>query len=55
MVPRGRCAMDVLSACCCGLDIQKKTVVACLMTSAEGQPPLQEVRTFRTMTAELLR
>ena len=46
--------MDVIYACCCGLDIHKKTVVACLMTSAEGQPPQKEVRTFRTMTAELL-
>jgi hypothetical protein len=46
--------MAVIDACCCGLDIQNKTVVSCLMTSAEGQPPLQEVRTFRTMTAELL-
>jgi transposase len=45
--------MDVISACCCGLDIPKKTGVACLMTSAAGQPPLNEVRTFRTMTAEL--
>jgi transposase len=46
--------MDVIYACCCGLDIHKKTVVACLMTSAKGQPPTKEVRTFRTMTAELL-
>jgi transposase len=46
--------MDVIYACCGGLDIHKKTVVACLMTSAKGQPPLKEVRTFRTMTAELL-
>ena len=50
----GRCSMDVIYACCCGLDIHKKTVVACLMTSAKGQPPTKEVRTFRTMTAELL-
>jgi transposase len=47
--------MDVIYACCCGLDIHKKTVAACLMTSAKGQPPTKEVRTFRTMTAELLR
>jgi transposase len=46
--------MDVIYACCCGLDIHKKTVVACLMTSAKGQPPMKEVRTVRTMTAELL-
>jgi transposase len=46
--------MDVVSSRCCGLDIHKKTVVACLSSSAQGQPPQKEVRTFRTMTAELL-
>src|SRR4029077_6014301 len=47
-------AMDVLYPRCCGLDIHKKLVVACLVTpSAEGQPQ-QEVRSFGTMTAELL-
>jgi transposase len=46
--------MDVIYARCCGLDIHKKTMVACLISSAQGQPPQQEVRTFRTMTAELL-
>jgi transposase len=46
--------MDVLYSRCCGLDIHKKTVVACLISSAPGQRPQKEVRTFRTMTAELL-
>jgi transposase len=46
--------MDVIYARCCGLDIHKKTVVACLISSAPGQQPEREVRTFRTMTAELL-
>jgi transposase len=46
--------MDVLYARCCGLDIHKKTVVACLISGAQGPPPQKEVRTFRTMTAELL-
>jgi transposase len=46
--------MDVIYARCCGLDIHKKTVVACLISSAPEQPPQTEVRTFRTMTAELL-
>ena len=45
--------MDVIYARCCGLDIHKKTVVACLISSAQGQQPQKEVRTFRTMTAEL--
>jgi transposase len=46
--------MDVIYARCCGLDIHKKTVVACLISSAPRQPPQKEVRTFRTVTAELL-
>ena len=46
--------MDVMYSCCCGLDVHKKTVVACLITSAEGPEPVKEIRTFRTMTADLL-
>jgi hypothetical protein len=49
-----RYAMDVIYSRCCGLDVHKKTVVACLITSTPGQPPQKEVRTFRTMTIELL-
>jgi len=46
--------MDVVYTQCCGLDVHKKTVVACLITSTEGAEPLKEIRTFRTMTADLL-
>ena len=46
--------MDVVYTHCCGLDVHKKTVVACLITSTEGAEPLKEIRTFRTMTADLL-
>jgi transposase len=46
--------MDVIYTHCCGLDVHKKTVVACLITSAEGLEPVKEIRTFRTMTADLL-
>jgi transposase len=46
--------MDVIYPRCCGLDIHKKTVVACLMTSEAGQLPAQTIRTFSTMTADLL-
>jgi transposase len=46
--------MQVLYPCCCGLDIHKKFVVACLMTTnAEGHVQ-KESRTFRTMTQDLL-
>lgn len=46
--------MDVLYPRCCGLDIHKKTVVACRILSTAGPEPLKETRTFRTMTADLL-
>jgi transposase len=46
--------MDVIHTRGCGLDIHKKTVVACLMTSEERQPPVKTIRTFSTMTADLL-
>src|ERR1044072_149905 len=49
-----RCMMDVVYSQCCGLDVHKKTVAACLITSTEGPEPVKEIRTFRTMTADLL-
>ena len=45
--------MDALHECCCGLDVHKQTVVACLLrTTAEGRR--KELRTFGTMTDALL-
>lgn len=41
--------MQVVYERCCGLDVHKKTVVACVMT-----PEGKEVRTFGTMTTDLL-
>jgi transposase len=41
--------MEVVYACCCGLDVHAKTVVACLMTKGR-----KEIRTFATMTEDLL-
>mgnify|MGYP001254850004 CR=1 FL=1 len=41
--------MEVLHEWCCGLDVHKKTVVACVMT-----PAGRETRTFPTMTKNLL-
>src|SRR5262245_57052215 len=46
--------MDVLYPRCCGLDVHKKTVVACCMLSTKGRKPVKETRTFRTMTTDLL-
>ncbi len=41
--------MEVLYSHCCGLDVHKKSVVACAMT-----PAGKELRTFGTITAELM-
>jgi transposase len=42
--------VQVVHERCCGLDVHKKNVVACVLT-----PEGQQVRTFGTMTGELLR
>src|SRR5712692_10236639 len=42
-------AVSVTYSSCAGLDIHKKTVVACVIT-----PELEEIRTFGTMTKDLL-
>ena len=39
---------------CCGLDVHQQTVVACLITPGPDGQPTKEVRTFGTMTADLL-
>ena len=46
--------MEVLYERCCGLDIHKRTVVACLLTLGPGGQPTKAIRTFGTMTEELL-
>ena len=46
--------MDVIYERCCGLDIHKKTVVACVLISRPGRPAHKELRTFETMTGDLL-
>jgi transposase len=42
--------MQVVYECCCGLDVHKRTVVACVYT-----PEGKETRTFDTMTGDLLK
>lgn len=39
---------------CCGLDVHKRDVVACLLLAAQGKS-IKEVRTFATTTADLRR
>jgi transposase len=46
--------MQVLYERCCGLDVHKKSVVACLLLAPAGRASSREVRTFGTMTDDLL-
>ena len=42
--------MEVLYACCCGIDVHAKMLVACVVKQGK-----KAVRTFSTMTEDLLR
>jgi len=46
--------MDIVHDRCCGLDIHKKTVVACLIAPGPDGKPKKEIRSFGTMTGDLL-
>src|SRR6266702_8296293 len=46
--------MDVVYPRCCGIDIHKKTAVVCVIASDTKGPPHKEIRTFGTMTDDLL-
>ena len=46
--------MEVVHRRCCGLDVHKQSVVACVLLSDPSGPPQREVRTFGTFTHEVL-
>jgi transposase len=46
--------MQVLYSCCCGLDIHKQFIVACLLTTQTDGSVQKELRTFTTMPQDLL-
>ena len=46
--------MEVVYERCCGLDIHKQTVVACVILPGAPGKPRKAIRTFGTMTADLL-
>jgi len=47
--------MDVLYTHCAGLDVHKKTVVACCLTPGSAGTVQREIRTFSTLTPDRLR
>lgn len=46
--------MDVIYERCCGLDVHKRTIAACLIVPGMSGAPQKEIRTFGTMTEDLL-
>lgn len=46
--------MDVMYERCCGLDVHKRTIVACLIVPGATGKPTRAIRTFGTMTEEIL-
>ncbi len=45
--------MQVQYAQCCGIDVHKDTVTACLIVPGADGQPVKESRTFSTMTGDL--
>jgi len=46
--------MEVVYERCCGLDVHKKSVVACLITPSPDGKPIKETRSFGTMTEDIV-
>jgi transposase len=46
--------LDVIYERCCGLDVHKRSVVACLIVPGTHGEPRKEIQTFGTMTEDLL-
>jgi len=47
--------MQVVYPCCCGLDVHKKSVTACVLWAEDGGKSRKEKRSFGTFTRDLLR
>jgi transposase len=46
--------LDTLHERCCGLDIHKDSIVACLLVRGDATRPAKELRRFSTMTDDIL-
>ena len=46
--------MHVVYTHCCGLDVHKRSITACLLVSGAGGKGQHEIRRFGTMTRDLL-
>lgn len=46
--------MEIVYPACCGIDVHKRSVTACILTPGPGTAPTKAIRTFGTMTDDLL-
>jgi transposase len=46
--------MEAIIERCCGIDVHKKTITVYLMVGAKGEKPRSTIKTFSTMTRDLL-
>jgi transposase len=46
--------MEAIIEKCCGLDVHQGNIVACLLVGGPNERPRKEIRSFGTMTADLL-
>ncbi|WP_240968303.1 IS110 family transposase [Paenibacillus aquistagni] len=46
--------LEAILECCAGLDVHQESVVACVLSGPLDRKPQCEIRTFGTMTEELL-
>ncbi|MBC7334841.1 MAG: transposase, partial [Clostridia bacterium] len=47
--------MEVIFEHCCGLDVHKETVTACLISPSPDGKPQKEIRTYGTMSDDLIK
>src|ERR1019366_171727 len=47
--------MDIVHHCCAGIDVHKKTIVICVLTSPTTGSPTRVLRTFSTLPPDLQR
>jgi transposase len=45
--------MEAILERCCGIDVHKKTITACLMVGKPHEKAQKTVKTFTTMTRDL--
>jgi len=46
--------MEIVYRCCCGIDVHKESITACVLWAGEGQQRREQKRKFNTFTRDWL-